>query len=117
MFDIADLMPPPERPAAVILPFQRPDARDADAVAAFLVAMDAEPIQAPVILAARGLDGVHYVGASVAGRAFRLTPAEARLAADTLWADPGAPGFGEVAARLREAAEAAARGASRAEVR
>ncbi|EDX81610.1 hypothetical protein BBAL3_2767 [Brevundimonas sp. BAL3] len=87
----------------------RRDTRDSTIVADVLLALEADPLANPVILPARGMDGVTYVGASIGAHAFRLTPDEARLTADTLWADPGVAGFADVAARLRDAARAADR--------
>lgn len=94
-----------------ILPFiPRPKPKDDSViVAAVLLALEEEPLFPPVILAARGMDGVHYVGASIGSHAFRLTPGEARLAGDCLWADPSIPGFSDVAARFRDAADASDR--------
>ena len=95
--------------SASILPFRRAARpEDADAIASVLLAMEGGPA-APIILAARGLDGVHYVGVSVAAQAHRLTPSEACLTADCLMCDPSVLGFADIAQRLREAAYAASR--------
>lgn len=99
----------PPRAGASILPFKRPArADDADAVANVILAMEGGPA-APIIMAAKGLDGVHYVGVSVAAQAHRLTPSEACLAADCLMCDPSVLGFADIAQRLRDAAYAASR--------
>lgn len=95
--------------SASILPFRRaPRPENDDAIASVLLAMEGAPA-APIILAARGLDGVHYVGVSVAAQAHRLTPSEACLTADCLMCDPSVLGFADIAQRLREAAYAASR--------
>lgn len=99
-------------PGDRIIPFptvERPDDRDSVVVAAVLLALEAEPLFAPVILAARGMDGVCFVGASIGARAYRLTPAEARLTADAICADPGQLGALETADRFRDAARKADR--------
>ncbi|WP_296166552.1 hypothetical protein [uncultured Brevundimonas sp.] len=87
----------------------RPDTRNSAVVAGVLLALEADPLANPVILPARGMDGVTYVGASIGAHAFRLTPDEARLTADAMWFDPSVPGFADVAARFRDAARAADR--------
>lgn len=108
---LAEAAATPKR-SALILPFiPRPKPKDDSViVAAVLLALEEEPLFPPVILAARGMDGVHYVGASIGRHAFRLTPGEARLAGDSLWADPSiCPGFADVVARFRDAADASDR--------
>lgn len=101
---------PPESDGRVI-PFRRKAVATASAesVASVIMALEEQPLFPPVILAARGMDGIQYVGASIGSHAFRLTPAEARLAGDCLWSDPSIPGFADVAARFRDAADAADR--------
>lgn len=93
-----------------ILPFiGRVQPTNPDTVANVLLALEEAGSVPPVILAARGMDGVHHVAASIGAHAFRLTPAEAALAADCLWCDPSVIGFADIAKRLRDAAAAASR--------
>ncbi len=99
----------PSARGAAILPFRRSTrADDVDTVASVILAMEGGPA-APIIMAAKGLDGAHYVGVSVAAQAHRLTPSEACLAADCLMCDPSVLGFADIAQRLRDAAYAASR--------
>ena len=98
---------------AQIIPFptRRRESANAETVAAVLLALEEAPMFRPLVLAVRGMDGVHYVGASVGAHAFRLNPTEARMVGDCLWADPGllAAGFAEIAQRFRTAADNADR--------
>lgn len=91
-----------------VIPFQRtlPQIADGglDTISNALLAMDATPLAEPIILPARDMAGHPFVGLTIGAKAFRLTPDEARLAARTLWADPGEPGFADIARRLDHAA-------------
>ncbi len=100
----------PKRKFGELIPFAQKGSVDRSTlVASVLLALEEEPTFRPVVLAVRSMDGVRYVGASIGSHAFRLTSGEARLAADCLWADPVLPGFADVVARLRDAADASDR--------
>lgn len=87
---------------------------DNDRLAADVVAaMERFPWREPVIAARRGSDGAVRVLVSVGDVALSLDPAGARLAARMLFADQAFAGCGEVAARLRDAADWADRGVTR----
>lgn len=97
---------------AVVLPFVRRAPAlpvQPEIVADLLWALEDAPLFTPWTAVARGLGGVPVVAMAVAGRDFRLTPQDARLAADALFAEQAFVGCVEVADALRAAADLADR--------
>lgn len=105
---------PPNHTAQILhFPSGRRLSANPERVAEVLLALEAAPLFPPRVYALRRIDGVHQVTVIADGRPFALSPIEARLVADCLWADPVGPGFADVALRFREAAVAAYLGQTR----
>lgn len=80
-----------------------------DAVADLLLALEAAPLFDPAVCVGRDLSGRPDLAIIVAGRRFRLTATEARLAAETLAAENAFAGSLGVAHTLHQAANLADR--------
>lgn len=80
-----------------------------DAVAELLLALEDAPLFEPAVTVARDLSGRPDLCIIAAGRRFRLSPLEARLAAETLTAENAFAGCVGIAHTLHQAAALADR--------
>ena len=80
-----------------------------EAVADLLLALEKAPDVRPTVFAVRAVDGGSFVAVRLTAETHRLTPGEARLAADALVADQAYPGCVSDANALIDGARAADR--------
>lgn len=83
-------------------PLPRPE--QPEVVAALLMLLEDAPLHPPTAYAARDLAGVSFVAVRHAGVTLRVTPDDAKLAADALEAEQAFPGCVGFAAVIRGAA-------------